>query len=104
LRFPAIEVVLACFIAVPDPAARPASARTSIAAALSPPAPNTGVLLVEFDLAALRAAQDLELADRRPAVAATELADRCPAVAVVAADVAGAAVAFETWLRWVAYR
>jgi hypothetical protein len=55
------------------------------------------VLLVEFDLAALGAAQDLGLADRRPAVAAAELADRCPAVAVVAAaDVAGAAVAFET--------
>jgi hypothetical protein len=70
LRFPAIEVVLVCFIAESDLAARPASARTSIAAALSPPAPNTGVLLVEFDLAALRAAQDLELADRRTAVAA----------------------------------
>ena len=94
---------------VSDLAARPASARASNAAALSPPAPNpapnTGVLLVEFDLAALRAAQDLELADRRPAVAAAEPADRCPAVAVVAAaDVAGAAVAFETWLRWVVYR
>ena len=86
---------------------RPAScvSHDLIAAALSPPAPNTGVLLVEFDLAALRAAQDLELADRPPAVAAAELADRCPAVAVVAAaDVAGAALAFETWLRWVAYR
>jgi hypothetical protein len=37
---------------VSDLAARPASARASIAAALSPPASNIGVLLVEFDLAA----------------------------------------------------
>lgn len=105
LRFPAIEVVLACFHRCVGPRRASRVSQDSSAAALSPPAPNTGVLLVEFDLAALRAAQDLKLADRRPAVAAAELADRCPAVAVVAAaDVAGAAIALETWLRWVAYR
>lgn len=67
LRFFAIRSCSHAFIAVSDLAARLASAKTRSLSHLSPPAPNIGVLLVEFDLAA--PAKDLELADHRPAVA-----------------------------------
>jgi hypothetical protein len=67
------------FIAVSDLAARPASAKTRSQSHCRRQPRTTGVLLVEFDLAA--AGQDLEFAAHRPAVAAAELADRRSAVA-----------------------